>query len=398
MRLSGQNTCDLQNMRVALVNPCSAGHHTGYLLYLALGMRSLGVETLLMAPNAVYTPAGERELTLASRSYELPLCRGLRRQWVGLDLYRKAIREAVAWGATHIHFLYADWNLTGIATAWLIERPAAALALTVHWATGVGTGGGTVKSRLCRTPHRIALRMLSRLHSTVILVHHQAIAHMLCQDLGVGRIAVVPYPVEPLPPVALATVALFRQQLGLDNNDCLVLCYGGTRSDKGADLAISTLARLPERYHLLIAGTPQRFSAETLETLAAGLGILRRTHLIAHWLSDEETAKFFHASDIVLLPYRQTFSGQSGPMMQGMAIGKPVVVPELPVLVDTVTSYGMGIIYPVEHIEAMAAAIQTAEGRHIDVSQKDVFVDQHAPLAFAQAVRDAYKTVEGGNL
>lgn len=381
-----------EKIRVALIGPRGDGHHAGYLLDLAVGLNAMGVAVLVMAPQKVCKRA--ESLGLDASVYELPSYAGLRRQLSGFVLYKDAIREATAWRATHIHFLYADWNVSGIAAAWMssISRTGADLVLTVHWAAGVGAGHGTAKSYIRRMPHRFALRWLVGRYRALIQVHHLAVANMIQQHLGIKRmqISVVPYPVEPPRQIARSKVELFRQELGLGENEKLVLCYGGTRHDKGADLAIRAVAELPTHYHLLIAGIAQHFNAHKLNAYAEKFNVTDKVHVMDRWLDDGESAIVFQAADVVLLPYRKEFSGQSGPLVQGAANGKPVVVPELPVLEDTVVAFGIGVTYPPEDICAMACAIDRAVKQGMSQCKQLAFVDSHSPLSFAQAVLEGY--------
>ncbi len=382
-----------EEIRVALIGPRGDGHHADYLLKLAVELRSLGVRVLIMAPKPVCEHAGS--LGMDTSVCELSSYGGLRRQLSGFILYRRSIRDARAWGATHIHFLYADWNAAGIAAAWMsfILRPVASLVMTVHWAAGIGAGHGAMKDFIRRMPYRFAIRMLVGHYNALIQVHHKAVADIIQQDLQIKRISVVPYPVEPPIQIAQSKVDLFRRDLGLGKNEKLVLCYGGTRYDKGADLAIRAIAVLPIHYHLLIAGAAQYFDTHKLGVIADENKVSHKIHFMTRWLDEKESAMVFHAADVVLLPYRKTFSGQSGPLMLGAACGKPVVAPKLPVLEDTVVDFGVGVTYVPEDIDEMAHAIVRAGELKLPTSKQLAFIEAHSPQRFAQAVIDGYRDI-----
>lgn len=378
-----------KKIKVAIIDFYAEGHHTEYLLNLARGLKRLNIKTLIMAPKNIIEQANSLGYETSVRSYELPPLQGLRRQFYCSFLCYKIINEAIAWGATHIHFLFADWHVAGIIAAWRIKKPVVKLVLTVHWSAGVGTKSGTFKDRVRRAPHRFALKKLKP-HKLVTIVHHQNVAQTLKTSLGIKQVLVAPYPAGTLPSINLEDLLLFKECLGINHNDLIILCFGGTRYDKGADLAIEALSKLHPRYHLLIAGAPQYFKKETLMSIASKYGVGDRIHIIDHWLNEENISKVFHISDVVLFPYRKTFSGQSGPLIQAMSIGKSVVVPELPVLVETSLEYGMGASYPVENTEMMAAAIKTVGNYSVTESQKNTFISKHDFLTFSQAVSVAY--------
>ena len=368
-------------VRIALIDFYADGHHASYLNYLAVGLARCGADVLILGPvqpeNSEFTIM-HKKIGDAERLLQL---KGARRQMACLRLSRKAIAEAMEWKATHIHFIYADWHLSAIATAWFLASSSADLALTIHWATGAGVDANSRLNSMRRYPHRAALHWLSQ-RAAHIFVHHDEVATSLHKTIPGRYIEIVPYPSEPLPQISLEVRDKFRASLGISDGEMLLFCFGGTRHDKGADLAIECLARLPAKFHLLVAGQAVQHHSTDLFSMAMSANVEDRVHLILRYIEDDEVAVMFQSCDIVLLPYRRTFSGQSGPLAQGASTGRPIVSADLPVLGSVVRQFGLGETFNAEDVASMELAI-LAVARYQPAAKSTItFIKHHAPQQF----------------
>ncbi|MGH2508425.1 MAG: glycosyltransferase family 4 protein [Ktedonobacteraceae bacterium] len=368
------------------------GHHAPYVRDLAQGLYDLGIKVTVIGPPELQEAGLGRFLVLEDCE-RLNSLDGLRRQLAAFPVCRRALARARDVKPTHIHFLYADFHVSSIAMAWRFSRPEANPVLTVHWIKGVGAGSAGVRNWFRRIPHRAALRWFARQKGMRILVHHDTVAKSISRVIQPDKIGVIPYPNQPMPEVEMESRLNFRKSLGVGSGDKLILCYGGTRFDKGADLAVKALARLADNFHLLAAGRPLYFGTDCLRRQARDLGVDNRLHLLMKFLSDEETALVFYACDVVLFPYRKIFSGQSGPLTQAASIGKVAVVADLSVLRKTVREYRLGRVFPAGDIEKMTEALRAAVECNVQQKNVDSFIADHSPKAFAQAVYANYHFV-----
>lgn len=372
-------------LRIALIDFYADGHHTSYLNYLAVGLARCGASVLVLSPVQLENFEFPIMYIKLSGAEQLSHLNGVRRQMACLRLSRKALAEATEWNATHIHFVYADWHLSAIAIAWFLAPSSAALALTIHWVTGAGVDADSRFNSMRRYPHRVALCWLSR-RAAHIFVHHNEVAASLRKMLSTRDIDVIPYPSEPLPKISPQAREAFRAEIGVSNDEILLLCFGGTRLDKGADLAIECLARLPERFHLLIAGQPVQFDCSDLLRVAINASVKERVHLVLRYIEDDEVAVMFHSCDMVLLPYRRTFSGQSGPLMQGASTCRAIVSADLPVLGNTVREFALGETFKPDDIDDMVFAIRAGAEWQPTKKFTEAFIKHHAPSQFASIV------------
>lgn len=377
-------------LNIALVDFYADGHHGPYIGLLARGIEELGAQVTVIGPKTLGTESMFLDFLPLNGCEALTGRRGLSRYLIASRLCEQAIQKGTERNVHIIHFVYADWHMSAIAAAWERQRPQAKLALTLHWLTGAGLGGLGNKERISRWPHRWALRRLVKKWGAQLYVHHDVVREKVSGVVGANLVTTAAYPVEILPKVERERQVSFRAELGVKQGAKVVLCYGGTRFDKGADLAIEAIRFLPDDFHLLIAGEAHYFQPQQLRHLATVRDVGSRVHLISKVLSEAETALVFYSSDIVLFPYRRIFAGQSGPMLLAAAIGKPVVVPDLPVLQNTVHTFQLGNVFPAENCEAMAAAVEAIELRRFSMDTKSLFGEQHAPRAFCASVWRGY--------
>lgn len=165
---------------------------------------------------------------------------------------------------------------------------------------------------------------------------------------------------------SLAGVAEVRRRLGLKVSDCLVGYFGFLNASKGADTLVRAVGQLDSATHLLFIGgqvgssdseNNERFQAQ-VEALIRELDFADR----AHWsgfIDESEVSAMLHASDIMVLPYRDGVSLRRGTLMAVLAHGRPLIstIPDKEV---TELVHGQNVwLTPVDDPEALREAIVT---------------------------------------
>ena len=152
-----------------------------------------------------------------------------------------------------------------------------------------------------------------------------------------------------------------RKKFGLDEDGYIALFFGSLRLEKGLDVLIEALADPRIDYlHLLVVGvSPSRSEPDVayFRSRADFLGVASRITWIDRYVSDEEIPNIFDCVDVVVLPYRSSFAGQSGVLAVAAAYGVPVVVSAVGEMESTVRESGMGICVPPDSPEELAQAI-----------------------------------------
>jgi glycosyltransferase involved in cell wall biosynthesis len=169
----------------------------------------------------------------------------------------------------------------------------------------------------------------------------------------------------------------------------LLLCFGGTAFYKGVDVAISALAYLPENVYLLVAGKEEHFTVKMMGELAKQNGVCERLKIHANFIPDEQIVNYFYASDITLIPYRNPFSGQSGPLTIAAFLGIPIVASDSPVLEEYVGKYSLGTIFLAGDARLLAAAVSKVLGS-VSCPNTEEFIKDHCASKFCQSVVDYY--------
>ena len=122
-----------------------------------------------------------------------------------------------------------------------------------------------------------------------------------------------------------------RDQLDLPEGACLLGYFGFLNESKGADTLLQALSKLNERFHLVFVGGQTGASdptniafLEQIKALVHELGLSKRVHWTG-FLSDTRISAFLHASDMLVMPYRDGASLRRGTLMAALAHGRPLI-------------------------------------------------------------------------
>ena len=135
-----------------------------------------------------------------------------------------------------------------------------------------------------------------------------------------------------------------RVSLGIPASAEVALCFGQIRKDKNLETFLTALASSRTDTHLIVAGQPggHHDGAEDYRSLSSKLGIQDRVHFFFGHVRDEDVAKYFEAANWIALPYRTSFTSQSGVLNIAAQFELPVLVSNAPVLSETVMVTGIG--------------------------------------------------------
>ena len=138
---------------------------------------------------------------------------------------------------------------------------------------------------------------------------------------------VVPYGPHRFPD-ATKSCEDMRRSLSIPRDALVLFSFGHIRDNKNLDYAVRALAEIPEAY-LLVAGK-RSASSQRPETfyqeLAEKLGVAKRCKWVLEYVSEEDAANYFTASDLVLLTYSSSFRSASGVLHVAARYRKPSIV------------------------------------------------------------------------
>ncbi len=292
--------------RILLADMSAGGHHVHYLQQ-TLGSHA-GEEVHILAPRQLVERV-RGEFTW----HPLPEGRCSR---IGFAMAVRRVRRRIRPDMTVL--LYADYSQFALWVGGGLGGPGQTVA-ALHSPGVFFSPGGSLRRRIRLGLDRWAMACGN--NGLCWRVHTRSAQAQLTGRVGAAGISMQPYPHQQ---VAIDRVEGqgYRQHMGIPERARLLLCFGGTRHEKGADLAASALSSLPSDCHLLIAGAKQDFGAEDLRTCAGAA--VERLHLDLRRIPDEELPRVFGAADVVLLPYRRA-QCESGPLGTAILAGIPVV-------------------------------------------------------------------------
>lgn len=189
--------------------------------------------------------------------------------------------------------------------------------------------------------------------------------------------------------------AVLRDELGLKESDTLLVCVGRLHRDRGVDIALDALARLPDKVHdsevhLLVVGDgPQRVA---LQQQAVQLGIAGRVH----WLiGPANPHPYASLADLLLYPSRDAALGTA--VLEGWSYGLIAVATKTAGPNESVRDGETGVLSAVDDVNAFAAAI--LKGLELDQSARErmraavqlKLVAEHSAEAVAAAHVGVYR-------
>jgi glycosyltransferase involved in cell wall biosynthesis len=133
----------------------------------------------------------------------------------------------------------------------------------------------------------------------------------------------------------------------------VLLCLGRVVEEKGFDVAVRALARIPVPVRLIIAGDgPARTS---LARLARELGVADRVEFTS-WVDPDDVAALINRSTLVVVPSRwqEAFASVA---IQAAQLGRPVLASRVGGMSEALLDGETGILFASEDDNALAAAI-----------------------------------------
>jgi glycosyltransferase involved in cell wall biosynthesis len=395
---------------VTLIDPFATGHHTPYAVMLCQEFNKRGVQVNVVGPEALVSACAKE--AVIHRSAVVDLRQGssrddyhkkgrLHEEQASYQFTRQALKLAQSWNSDIAHFVFLDSFILSLLAAMKLSRIGnMRVYTTLHWAYMLPDFRGSGRLAHLRSGAQLlALRALMSLNVRM-QVHSRSFVAAIGKYTLPKNISYIPYPVEEPFPTDSVRVEDVRRSLGVSSDVKLLLAFGGTRRNKGADRAIRALSHLPSEYHLIVLGAEQDFTAEFMTDLAQQLGVQDRLHLRLEYLSREDYEPYFVASAAAVLPYTPHFSGQSGVMFIAGAIGTPVVASDAGTIAETVNQFELGEIFsntgtPDEVAADMARAVRRATEQEsspeVRRQRQARFTQAHSLDSFVDAVLADYQ-------
>ncbi|OCT10703.1 hypothetical protein A8709_22975 [Paenibacillus pectinilyticus] len=247
-----------------------------------------------------------------------------------------------------IHLFYLDGLIIPLLFVWpLIYLFHVQITATLHWFPNR-------KSKIIGMRFLLKQKVLSK-----IIVHGDYTRNLFVEQLGEtynnNKINCINYPnLHPIIKNNIDNDSIIINELK-ELKRPYILCFGGLRFDKGIDILIKAANKIKEvDFTLIIAGKEEYFKRDYLEQLIKENGLEQKVYLNLEFIPDEMVSSYFNISDMVVLPYRKYFTGQSGPLTEGVIRKKIIIGPDNGEIGFTIKKYNLGTVFLSENIKDLA--------------------------------------------
>lgn len=223
------------------------------------------------------------------------------------------------------------------------------------------------------------------------IVVHSVFLKKQLNDLGINNVYHIEYPQFNQ---IVVDERVAKKYWGLNPDITTLACVGSTRYDKGLDLLIEALKKVNQPFQLLVAGQVNKFTEADI--LEMGQTIKDKMFLSIHYLSDEELAYAFAACDIIVLPYRKSFNGASGPLGEGVSYDKCILGAGHGNLGYTIRQHHLGYTFDSENIDDLARVISLALDKDFILDDEYIaYKESLNPNIFRKSYGTLYESLLG---
>lgn len=190
----------------------------------------------------------------------------------------------------------------------------------------------------------------------MIIVHSEFIKSNL-NMMGIKNVEIIDYP--SFYDYSNLEKKMVRKNKNIEDQ-IVISCLGGTRIDKGLDILLEAFKylkkELKEKIVLNIAGKEEDIKINFIEEKIIKYNIKSMRNY--KFISDEEFKEQILITDIMILPYRKIFGGNSGPMTEAIVNKIPLITPKNLNIGIMTEKYNLGLTFECENPIDLANKIE----------------------------------------
>ena len=197
--------------------------------------------------------------------------------------------------------------------------------------------------------NRISLKIQYSLCDHVF-VHTDGMKSEMTSEFRIpeNKVSVVPFGINNTVPNTSLSSAEAKRQLGISNDDKVLLFFGNIAPYKGLEYLIAAFSELLTKnrnYRLLVVGKPKGPESywNQIRRATESSGIGDRIIAKIEYVPDQETELYFKAADVLILPYAHVF--QSGVLFLGYSFGLPAIAADVGNLKEEIVEGETGFIF-----------------------------------------------------
>ena len=241
------------------------------------------------------------------------------------------------------------------------------------------------------------LNIMTKLSKFNIVVHENFIKKEFTErGFKKESIKVINYPINPNTEILSKEECANKLGIELKKDTFYILAFGGTRMDKGIDILVNAINKVNKNVTLIIAGN--EVDIKKIDIKNAFNPINKSNKIIYHmnFINNDDVKYYFNIADLVAIPYRKTFFGQSGPLTEAIKYSKPIIGSRWKVIEDTINEYQCGILFEPESSEDLSNAINTIIEEYSEYLSnlnlnKDAFIKSRTSKFFSESYSQLIK-------
>ncbi len=193
-----------------------------------------------------------------------------------------------------------------------------------------------------------------------LFVHSEYQAQELVEFAGIDRrhIQIVPHGPYVYQDSTKSRKTLFKIY-EIPQGKQVALFVGQLRDEKNLDGLHKALTISKANLFLIVAaiGGGKHRNSDYYQQYANELGLSDRVLFLSKYIPDEEVGELFSVADWVAIPYRKSFTSQSGVLNVAVHFERPSLVCSSPVLRETIEACDIGVICKNDTSESIAQGI-----------------------------------------
>ncbi|MEF7616509.1 glycosyltransferase family 4 protein [Aquincola sp. MAHUQ-54] len=199
-----------------------------------------------------------------------------------------------------------------------------------------------------------------------VIAHNMVSRDELLNTLKIpsSRVRIIPHGNHLQYVPAEVTRSLARSKLGYSDDEFVIVFFGQIKEVKGLDVLIKAFAKSYEAHRnlrLLIAGKVWKDDFGKYATIISDLGIEQVVRCEIRYIPDGEVAYFYQCADLIALPYLKIY--QSGVVLMAMSYGRPVLVSDIPGMLEVVEDNVSGLVFrsgdPIDMSRRISQAVES---------------------------------------
>lgn len=233
------------------------------------------------------------------------------------------------------------------------------------------------------------LRFTSR-YIDIIVVHSDYLREQL-NNMGITNVVSINYP-------ALIDQKIKIQNISLPENKIKIVCLGGTRFGKGADIAINAAGKMTledkDKALFIFAGKEEDIKYSDICKIAKeySVNILVDNRV----LPESDYWGYINTADAVFIPYRSGFAAASGPMTDAVSFGKTIIGPSTGNLGYTIKTNEIGYTFEAENIEDISNTLHVfLNGEFIYSQRAKEYKNSLSVDSFIDKYNRLYRSIRG---